>query len=76
MLGLPIDYFSGLIVSFFILIHGKLLFAKDAVGLFTWWFTNIRFFAMELIVVILIAEFVLKLNNFGREEQIEWKNSS
>ena len=76
MLGLPIDYFSGLIVSFLILIPGKLLFAKDAVGLFTWWFTNIRFFAMELIVVILIAEFVLKLNNFGREEQIEWKNSS
>lgn len=67
LLGLPVDYYSGILVSLLILLPAKFMYG--GVGLLSWWFANIRFFAIDLIVVILIAEFVIGINNFGKEEQ-------
>lgn len=67
LLGLPIDYYSGFMASLLILLPAKFMFG--GIGLLAWWFANVRFFAIDLIVAILVAEFVIGLNNFGKEEQ-------
>ncbi len=64
MFGLPQDYYGGLLVSFLVALVGSWFLGLN--GLTSWWILNFSLFLAETILVILFAQFILKIDNWQR----------
>lgn len=61
-LGLPVDYYWGIVVSLLVLLP-QIVMGKDN-ALLGWWVANIILFGVELLLTILFTTHVLKIDNW------------
>jgi hypothetical protein len=63
-LGIPLDYYLGLILSFMILIPVDAMTPR--LQLINWWLINIAFFIVQIFVVYLFATHLLKIDQWRK----------
>ncbi len=66
-LGLPVDYYWGVIISLLVLLP-QIVIGRDN-ALLEWWVANIILFGVELLAVMLFTLYVLKIDNWDLPEK-------
>jgi hypothetical protein len=64
---LPIDYYFGIIVSWLVLL--PIILDSHQATIFDWWLFNLLLFLGETLFIIAFASFVLKINNWNRQNK-------
>lgn len=67
VLGLPTDYYGGVIVSGLVLL--PLLLRESFGSLFGWWFFNVGLFIILTLITILFSFFVLNIDNWNKSKK-------
>ncbi len=62
--GLPIDYISGIFLSFFVLIPSVFFFGRW--DIIAWWFKNFLFFSLEIFIIIVFTLRILKIDSWRK----------